>query len=234
MSAARDESVQTSLRELMKQEEERVAGERDRLEQLRAAKARIDREREETTREAAELRARREREEAAALDASQAAAIERARIEALAEADSRRRAQELTTIATPEPVAIKPARPKLWFSSGMLSGVVLAASIARAWWLGVGARQLDIQKDILRDTNALLDHERTRSNADRADDQGVIARRDATIADLQLANRRLQSALDARQKPKPNGLKSTPPTVSPPRPKCANAHDPLCADLDSR
>ncbi|HSQ66257.1 MAG TPA: hypothetical protein VLM85_23705 [Polyangiaceae bacterium] len=243
MSPARkeDESVQTSLRELQRQEEERIQAERDRLAQLRAAKARIDAERAEAAREAEELRQRREREEQAELEAKKAAATERARLEVLARAEADRRAAEIEervrlAAATQAATAPRPATPRSSrFAAGVVTGLAIAGLALGALWLAVERPRLATQDRLVADLRADLDRERTEARDRRTSDQDAIAQRDRENDTLRADNGRLQAALEAaKAKPKAGPVTAPRPPAATKKPTCTNPHDPLCGDLDAR
>jgi hypothetical protein len=162
MSAAgkEDESVETSLRELMRQEE-------DRLEQLRLAKARIDRERAEAAREAEEARLRREREEHAELEAKKAAAVERARIEALAKPEPAPRVVVVEAPAPP-PMASR-------FGAGFATGVAATVCAATIGWSFVGAPRIAHAAKLAEEARVELEEEKSHSRDVLTADEAVVA-----------------------------------------------------------
>ena len=217
-----DESVQTSLRALMEQEDERVRAENERLEQLRAAKIRLDHERAEAAREEEERRAL-ERE------AVKAAAVERARIEALAKAEADRRAEERTRTKIIEPVAPPLPKARSHVGTWVLVGVMSAALAAGATWLFIGAPR--VQRESQRASSAWSEAEAARTRAHDAESalaEEHEARRKETDA-LRDENGRLRTA--AANLPKCAPV-TTPPmqTDHTTRARC-DPHDPLCADL---
>jgi hypothetical protein len=218
-----DESVQTSLRALMEQEEARVRAENERLEQLRAAKIRIDREREEAAREEEERRAT-ERE------ATKAAAVERARIEALAKAEADRRAEERVVLERAIEPAATPLPPTCSHVGTVVAvGVVIAALASAGTWLFVGAPR--VRAESQRASSAWSEAEAARTRAHDAESslaEERDARRKETDA-LRDENGRLRRALADVPK-----CTSTTTTTAPhhatAHARC-DPHDPLCADL---
>ena len=217
-----DESVQTSLRALMEQEEARVRAENERLEQLRSAKIRLDRERAEAAREEEERRAV-ERE------AVKAAAVERARIEALAKAEADRRAEERAAVERKiEPVAPHLPKARSHFGTGVAVGVVSAALVALpTWLLAVSPR---IEREARRASSAWSEAEAARTRAHDAETALAEEReqRRKETDDLRADNGRLRSAAASLPKCVPT---TTPaPAHHATRARC-DPHDPLCADL---
>lgn len=209
-----DESVQTSLRALMEQEEERLRSENARLEQLRAAKARIDHERAEAAREEEE---RRRTEH----DAKVAAAVERARIETLAKPPPPR-----ILVATPAPIAAPAARPSR-FVPGVATGAIFGVIAAAACFYAVGAPRIARSTKQAVDAWAELEHVRTRADdAKRTSDDALEQMRKDSDA-LRAENTRLRGELAA---PKPPCASTT---TAPHRAQHAHCdpHDPLCGDL---
>ena len=211
MSPARkeDESVLTSLRDLMKQEEERVRTEAERLEQLRAAKARIDRERAEAAREALERAAEAERE------AQPAAVIEPARIEAVAKVEVQ---------------AAPPRATKSRFSVGFALGIAVATCVTASGWFAGGAPRLKRDERTSASLRAQLDEEQARA-ADARRASGIALdnlQRDNDA--LRAENARLAHLLEQHPRTVPKAPTATP---RPPAPKstCVDPHDPLCSDL---
>jgi hypothetical protein len=244
MSPARkeDESVQTSLKELMRQEEERTRQERERLEQLRAAKIRIDRERAEAAREQEERRATvardHEREQVARLDAIKAAEIERVRLEVLAKADADQRAQEMAArvqieLAAKAPTLPPPSKTR-WVSSGAMLGFVVACVVgAIAWNATMSDHQAKADR-ALNDATTELEKVRRDNAASRAADHDTIVQQGQRIERLEQDNQRLQTALDGFTNRPGHPTAPRLNTNTPSRPTCTNPHDPLCGDLDAR
>jgi len=213
--------VQTSLRALMQQEEERVRAEDERLAQLRAAKIRLDRERAEAAREADELRARKARDEEAERDAKRAAAVEAARVEALARA---RLAPRIETIVVEKRA---PSR----FGAGLAVGLAVASALGAVGWLTVGAPRIRAAADASVAARAALDRECTRARA-----AGAAA--DDALADSQREVAALRAEVERLRRPPPAAPVAKPPAQPPRRvvrntPAC-DPHDPLCGDLDAR
>lgn len=235
-----DESVQTSLRELMKQEEERVRAESDRLAQLRAAKIRIDEERAAAAREAEELR------QAELEEAKKAEATERARLEMLARTEADRRAAEIdervriAAVAASMTNAVVPAQPPSpppqRFVAGMMTGLTIAMAGACAFFFVHEAPRLAAQEKTTSDLRADLDRARAELRDLRNADHDAIAQRDADNQTLRAENDRLRAALDlAKTKPTKPPTSTVPVATSKPHhEKCADPHDPLCGDLDAR
>lgn len=200
-----DESVQTSLRALMKQEE-------DRLEQLRAAKVRIDRERAEAAREAEEERQRLAREEQAELEAKKAAAVERARIEATP------MPPKIVEIVVPAPP--NPTR----FDAGFAIGFAFAAGLAAIGWFALIAPRLAHAAKLVEVAHTELEVEKSAG-------RDVRAKLDARDREIDM----LQNELLRRRAPEPPKISPktntpAPRRVAPSRPNC-DPHDPLCGDL---
>jgi hypothetical protein len=220
----KDESVQTSLRALMEEEEARVRAENERLEQLRAAKVRLDRERTEAAREEEERRAN-ERE------AVKAAAVERARIEALAKAEADRRAAEhvaLQRAIEPSPSPPPPPKARSHVGTGLVVGVILAIVASVGTWLLVGAPR--VQAAARRASSEWSEAEAARSRAHDAESalaEERNARREQTDG-LRDENERLRRALADVPKCTPATTTTAPHHAT--RAHC-DPHDPLCADL---
>ncbi len=223
----------------MQQEEERVCAEGERLEQLRAAKVRIDFERAEAAREAEELHERKAREERLRGEATKAAAVERVRLEAIAKAAADERIAEVDArvrVAMASVSAVITPRPSRVpsFASGVIAGLTVAMLVASGWWVQFGSPQQARQDQHLRDITADLDRARADSLRDRSRDRDMIAQGEQTITALRADNQRLQTALDAtRSKPQPVRAIATPVQATK-KPTCTNPHDPLCGDLDAR
>ena len=217
-----DESVQTSLRALMEEEEARVRAENERLEQLRAAKMRLDRERAEAALEEEERRAL-ERE------AVKVAAVERARIEALAKAEADRRAEErarAVPIATPPPPA-PPAPKRSRLLVGLVLGVLVASSVGVAAWKKIGDPRIASETE--RATSAWRETENAGTRA-RDAERALAEERDANRKDvdaLRGENERMRRAMADAPKCVPT---ATAPARHTTRARC-DPHDPLCADL---
>jgi len=237
MSPARkDESVETSLRELMQQEEERVRSEDARLEQLRAAKLRIDRERAEAAREEEERRRENERVALAELDARKAATVERARVEALAKADANRRAAEseerVRRLAAMAKDAPRPSR----FLAGLASGLACAVAIAAAAWTGLIAPRIARAEAEVASVHAELDTSRARAYEARAAGDAALEELRRENAALRDENARMKRAAETAPPARPKNAPLAPPHphASPAKPKCLGPLDPLCGDLDAR
>ncbi len=215
MSPARkeDESVETSLRELMRQEE-------DRLEQLRLAKARIDRERAEAAREAEEERLRREREEQAELEAKKAGAVERARIEALAKAEV---APRVVVVEAPA------AAPKARFEVGFATGLCVAICAVAVGWFGVAAPRIAHAAKLVEDARAELERERSHSRDVAAAAEAALADHRSAIDALRAENDRLRRAAES-PKVTPRSNLPPPQKITRAKPSC-DPLDPLCGDL---
>ena len=216
-----DESVQTSLRALMEEEEARVRAESERLEQLRAAKIRLDRERADAAREEEERRMV-ERE------AVKAAAVERARIEALAKAEADRRAEERAienrAIETAPP--LPPTRSRV--GTGVAAGVMSAALVGSLLWFFVEVPRF--VRESRRASNAWSEAEAARTRAHDAESALADERDQRRIETdaLRAENGRLRRALADVPKCTPTTTTTAPHRTTHTR---CDPHDPLCADL---
>jgi TolA-binding protein len=206
-----DESVQTSLRALMEQEEERIRSENERLEQLRAAKARIDHERAEAAREEEERR-RTEREAKIA-----AAAL---RIEALA------KQQPVPVLIAPTPVA-PPPKPSR-FVPGVATGAIFGIIAAAACFYAVGAPRIARSTKQAVDSWAELERVRTRADDAKRTSDDTLEQLRKDTRELRAENQRLRDDVAA---PKPCTCMPLNVTPHPARHAHCDAHDPLCGDL---
>ena len=223
----------------MEQEEERVRAEAERLEQLRAAKARIDRERAEAAREAEEERQRATRAERAELDAKKAAAIERARVEALAQAEATRRAADAeerlrlaALVSVPTPASSRP-RPSR-FGAGLAAGALLMLAAAAVLWFAVGAPRFAGAERSAATARADLEQEREQNLSAHAALVTALDEQKKANASLRADNDQLRRARADEKPAMPRSVRATPRPPPPQRQAPCNPHDPLCGDLDAR
>lgn len=249
----RDESVNFSLKELMKLEDERISQERQAREarELAVKAAREEAERRERdalqARERAEAEERerarfRELEEEARREALQRGAVEQARItveaRTRAEESERERRHELE-LQRMRAEASKKAGPGALIGSAV-GGAVLAVAVCLVLFFAVSRPATERRVAELDRAVAGADG-RADALGRRVDDQKE------RIAQLEKALRDAQSELTAKAAPPPPKAPATgprsggggviPPKAHPPNandgPPCANKFDPLCGHIDT-
>lgn len=244
----RDESVQFSLKELMKLEDERIGEEKKARDEREAAEARA---REETARKEREALAAREREEAdarerqrremveeeARREAMSRAAVEQARIgveaRARAEESERERRHEIELVRVRAESQKKPAIGGFIGSGLAGAGVVLLAALLVHFGMvkpESARRVAELEQGVaVAETRA---DQLSRQSAKQADELAAMKR------ELDAAKALLASPPPVAKTPPttPAGGKG-PIAAPPPKPRlpdekpCADEHDPLCGTI---